>query len=208
MRIAQKKSFNRQAIKGFTLIELLVVILIVGMLMGVFVPVLSDKMKQARHLEVANKMRTICQSYHAHLLETGETIPSSSVKAFAQALANKTGLGANDGSLWFIEGDPKVEKDKRPKSTLSDWGEQTSSFVIAKNVHAGSPGYTPLVWTRGLEDGSAFSDSSNTPLRIKGGFIGFLDGKVVECKENTDLHLFDGKNFTNDVKTVLSQLLN
>lgn len=190
--------------------ELLIVMVVVGILMGLSAPVFSGKIEQARRLQTQNKMRSICQAYHELLLRTGAPIAFEKVADFAKELAKQTGLGANDGKLWFIEGDPKVDKTQIPKSALADWTVE-SSFRVAKKVSAHSPGHTPILWTRGLDDGTAFGDETTSPLGIKGGYIGFLDGKVVFCEKNDELYLSDGSdgksNFKNDIAGILKSML-
>jgi prepilin-type N-terminal cleavage/methylation domain-containing protein/prepilin-type processing-associated H-X9-DG protein len=63
---------------GFTLIELLVVVGIIGVLVGILVPVVSSARRQARDVQCASNMRQICFALIAYAGQSNGSFPPNS----------------------------------------------------------------------------------------------------------------------------------
>jgi prepilin-type N-terminal cleavage/methylation domain-containing protein/prepilin-type processing-associated H-X9-DG protein len=180
---------------GFTLVELLAVIAILGILMGAVASSVPSVLKRVRQNEASSNLRQILTSYKGYLtandpISLSEDGPKNggaqNPAQFAEVLARKANF--NDGKVWYIEQDKKVEKatGRIPAVVLDKEANQLSAYqgpiawavvIDAKKSGAkdGKSTY-PLMWTRGLSAGGEWKDDA--PWGTEGGHIAFADGHV------------------------------
>ncbi|MCC5835420.1 MAG: prepilin-type N-terminal cleavage/methylation domain-containing protein [Opitutales bacterium] len=178
---------------GFSLIELLVVIALIGLLAGLLIPAVGSVRQQAQMTSAGHNMRQVLIAWSAEQrYASGDLDEAESVHAWALVLARRQGL--NDARLYRVTGDPRQRSSGnsllrvgQPQEDGSwqlsdDFVREPTSVVIASGVVPGiHPPSTPVMWTRGLRpEGRWASLSEDEPAVFgdRGGFIGFLDGRV------------------------------
>ncbi len=118
--------------------------------------------------------------------------PGETAHAAAVTLARTSQL--NDGNVWFVKSDPKLNGNSVPATIIPgdvatssvnpDFANQALSYEIAANLNLNpappipqpNPAGTPVAWTRGLRDDGTWAPDS--PWQGEGGHIAFLDGHV------------------------------
>lgn len=178
---------------GFSLIELLVVIALIGLLAGLLIPAVGSVRQQAQMTSAGHHMRQLLIAWSAEQRYASREFDAApSVQDWALVLARRQGL--NDARLYRVAADPKLRSSAgeprwvgRPQEK-GDWqlnpefAAQPVSIVVATGVRPSAhPPSTPVLWTRGLRsDGrwSALDEEDPGVFGSRGGFIGFLDGRV------------------------------
>ncbi len=178
---------------GFSLIELLVVIALIGLLAGLLIPAVGSVRQQAQITSAGHNMRQILIAWSAEQRHAAQELDAAkSVHAWALVLAQRQGL--NDARLYRVAGDPlqnpsgnSPRRVGQPKADGSwklneNFAKEPTSVVVATGVVPGiHPPSTLVMWTRGLRpDGrwTALVEDQPAVFGDRGGFIGFLDGRV------------------------------
>jgi len=196
-----RKTTNRQ---GFTLVELLTVIAIIGILAALIIPAVGNVQNKAKQQAAASDGRQIGLAYNTFSNSGGRTrnikdggdadsLEANSPELFAQILAQRSGL--NDAAIWYIEADDELASTTIPKTVIQDdgsgsvtnnlTGNEPISWGVTVGLSTNAPtSTTPLIFTRGLEDGASTWDETS-PWRGEGGHIIFLDGHVTWYEDLT-----------------------
>lgn len=184
---------------GFTLVELLAVIAIIGILAALLFPAVSGIQNQAKRTKAGSNLRQVALSYLNFSSGGGTTrrmttANTPDIYTWAARVARYGGL--NDASVYFIQGDPAHDTLAAvPTVVLDDVSNLSSlnasfngspmSYSAARNLpSSASPSTTPIIWTRGLEAGGDWAETS--PFGGRAGHIAFLDGHVTEYETLRD----------------------
>lgn len=187
-------SFLRSSRGGFSLMELLVVLALMGVLAGLLLPALGSVQERARKSAAAHQMRQLTLAYlslpAAVQAEMGRV---ESLPAWALLLARHAGVLEPD--IYWVKGDILTARQNRAQPRQIGWIENGewqldrafAEWPMAIAVAAGvtserCPSHTPVLWTRGLRsDGSWGGEEDSDPgvFGREGGFVAYLDGRVV-----------------------------
>lgn len=174
--------------------ELLVVLALMGVLAGLLLPALGSVQERARKSAAAHQMRQLTVAYLS-LPEAvqAEMAKVESLSEWALLLARHAGV--LEPEIYWVRGDILAARQRSPQPRQIGWIENGewqldpgfADWPMAITVAAGvtperCPANTPVMWTRGLRaDGSWAGDEDLQPgvFGSEGGFVAFLDGRVV-----------------------------
>jgi prepilin-type N-terminal cleavage/methylation domain-containing protein len=170
-------------VRGFSFMELLIAMSVIGILSILLVPVGRSLIDRAYRIEDRNRLQQLVLAYSMVGMDgNGADLNHiDCLKDFAVRLAQIG--GANDTACWQSKsrnktlGRPIVNRNGEDLNNLhhADW------VVLYPISITDSPAMTPVFYSRGLlADGTW---SPNSVYGTAGGYIAFLDGKVVFCKQ-------------------------
>lgn len=202
--------------------ELLVVLALIGLLAGLLMPALAAVQERGRKAAAAHQLRQLALSYISQPEHVQHQLAQvASLAEWAGMMARAAGL--DDVEIYRVRGDLLESRTSavpprrigvmqngvwRVDPGFAEWPLAVS---VATGVFPGrSPATTPLLWTRGLEYAGRWSGrESGTPAVFgeEGGFIAFLDGRVVFYEDLTldggQLRDFQSGEWTHDIRRAL-----
>ncbi|MEX2382116.1 MAG: hypothetical protein WD490_07020 [Opitutales bacterium] len=145
-------------------------------------------------------------------LVSGQGKKASTIHEVARLLAREGGL--NDATIWVSDGDSVGAGAGTALSTVLDdsrttlhplfAAQEVMAFDYATGLHTGLSSWTPIAWTRGLQDDGTWSE--NGVYGSAGGFIVFLGGNVAPYRDLTEdggaLRRLDGSRTSNILETL------
>lgn len=174
--------------------ELLIVLALMGVLAGLLLPALGAVQERARKSAAAHQMRQLTMAYLSLApAAQAEMARAETMAEWALLLARHAGV--LDPEIYWVKGDLLMPRHSPSPPRQIGWIENGAwrldpgfaEWPMAVTVAAGvtsdrSPAHTPIMWTRGLrEDGSwgGLDDTKPGVFGKEGGFVAFLDGRVV-----------------------------
>jgi prepilin-type N-terminal cleavage/methylation domain-containing protein len=206
---------TRTPTAAFTLIELLTVIAIIGILAAIIIPTVGTVREKAQRAVDANNIREVLKAAQIYAGDNNDRLPdprfTAALLTGGTAVYRWPGILAKnniltDPSFYFAKNDPLYPATVPTvilRAGVAARNQMDTTFIASTpslefvgGIKMSDPATTPVVYTRGLQQGGTWNGTVNAAnigvYKDTGGYIAFLGGNVNFYPNTTGMFTSNG----------------